>query len=198
MVSYHSATDEQLLRYVGEGNARAFEELYNRYWSTLYNTAYKRVKNAELCKDIVQEVFADLWSRRKQVQIENPAAYLHVAVRFQLFKQISRGVRMPAFTGLFDLVAAPSFSPGDRLLEKELRELIEAWAETLPKKRRRIFLLHYNWSVSTREIARELGISRKTVQNQLNTSLQSLRKQLARFLTILFLLCLVFILQAMA
>lgn len=165
-----------------EDDSHAYEELYNRYWASLYNAAYKRLNDMDACKDLVQDVFADLWKRRKQVRIEDAAAYLHTSVRFQLFKLVARGGRTTHLSGLFESIASSSYSASSLLQEKELQELVEAWARTLPRKRRNIFLLHYRNEISTAEIANELGISRKTVQNQLNTSLHSLRKQLSRLL----------------
>jgi RNA polymerase sigma-70 factor (ECF subfamily) len=60
-----------------------------------------------------------------------------------------------------------------------LQELVYRYADTLPVKKRQIFLLHVRNKLSTREIAGELQISQKTVQNQLGSALQGLKTNLA-------------------
>ncbi|MNL67353.1 RNA polymerase sigma factor [compost metagenome] len=73
-------------------------------------------------------------------------------------------------------------------LRDELLTSIHQWLETQPEKRREIFRLRFLEGLSTVEIAEQLDISRKTVQNQLNTSQQSLRESIGRLLTIFILL----------
>ncbi|MNL39221.1 RNA polymerase sigma factor [compost metagenome] len=65
--------------------------------------------------------------------------------------------------------------------------MIKLWIDALPDKRRKIFLMHYNDDLSTAEIAGRLNISRKTVQNQLNTASQALRLRLVQLLSLLIL-----------
>jgi len=72
----------------------------------------------------------------------------------------------------------------DPILEKEIMDLLGYWIAALPAKRRQIFLMHYIEDLSTRDIAERIGVSRKTVQNQLNTASQSLRVRLAHFISL--------------
>jgi len=68
-----------------QGDETAFDEIYLRYWKKFYNEAYKRLRNAELCEELVQDVFADLWIKRGHAAIENLEAYMSTAVRYQVF-----------------------------------------------------------------------------------------------------------------
>ena len=165
-----NCNDIELLLSLKNGERSAFEEIFNRYWSSLYDAAYKRLKDKDQCKDIVQDVFADLWIRREKIRIENLSAYLHTAIRFQIFKLASRNKIAPVFIELFESIASSPYHPGIELEEKELNELAQAWIESLPEKRKVIFLLHFRENLSTKEIAEKLGISQKTVQNQLGTA----------------------------
>ena len=65
------------------------------------------------------------------------------------------------------------------LLEKELLDLVQSYINSLPEKRKQIFLLHIKDNLSTKEIAERLNISQKTVQNQLGTSMQGLHTRIA-------------------
>lgn len=185
MTHYPTTTDELLLRSIREDDILAYEELYKRHWQLLYNTAYKRLKNQEQCKDTIQDVFTDLWQRRKQLVIQNAGAYLHTAVRFQIFKLITRGQQVHNFMGLLDVIVLSPDHADNHINEKEIRELVLLWADTLPRKRRKVFLLHYNQSLTTKEIALELKITQKTAQNHLKISLNDLKTHLSKVVPLL-------------
>ncbi len=157
----------------------------------LYNTAFKKLKDTGQCKEIVHDVLLDIWLRRNNLEIENLPAYLKVAVRFRVINHIQRYQTL-AFFELFDSIATSPYSTDNGLLEKEMLALIESYVEALPEKRKLIFIRHFLDNLSSREIAEELNVSQKTVQNQLATALQYLRSRFAHLLRLLFTICLIF------
>lgn len=167
--------DKELLRLVSQDNMAAFEEVYHRYWQSLFNAANKRLKNTEQCKDILQDIFADLWLRRGKVEIENLGAYLNTAIRYQVYKRVAAGKASSAFFEPFEIIATSPFEAEKNMAEKELAKLARSWLDSLPEKRREIFLLHFVEKLSTQEIAEKLNISQKTVQNQLGSAVKDLR-----------------------
>lgn len=181
-----SFTDQQLLSLVVEGDDHAFKEIYTRYWTGLYDTAYKRLKNSKQSQDIVQDVFIGLWERREDWQIQDLAAYLHTAVRYRVYNYVSRNLASEAFFEPFDAVVAYSAGADEMLIEKELFQLATAYIATLPKKRKQIFMLYTQENMSTSEIAQKLHISRKTVQNQLGTAIAGVKTHLLPVLLLLY------------
>ena len=174
-----------MLRLIAQDDIASFEQLYHRHWQSLFNAAYKRLKNIDQCKDIVQDVFTDLWLRRGKVEIENLDAYLHTAIRFQSYKRIAAGKTTAAFFEPFETISTSPFEAEKNVAEKELAELAKTWLASLPEKRKEIFLLHFVEHLSTQEIADRLNISQKTVQNQLGTAAKSLR---GRIIPVFFLI----------
>lgn len=179
MREYNSYTDSELTTLIHQGDEPAFAELYNRYWLELYDTAYMRLRNKEQVEDIIQDIFVRLWIRRAELEIENPQAYLHTAVRFRVLNYVERGAAHESFFEPFEAMAHSSSSADGRVLEKELLDLVQAYIESLPEKRKQIFLLHVKENLSTKEIAERLNISQKTVQNQLGTTMQGLHTRIA-------------------
>ena len=174
-----------------QGDEIAFSKIYKLYWVELCNAAYKRLPEKEKCQDIIQNVFTDLWTRRAIVEIENPTAYLHTAVRFQVLKQVSRNPQNSFLSESFiSELISPLATDGD-LLEKEVKNLIELYIDALPKKRKNIFVMHYFEGLTTAKIAMQLNVSQKTVQNQLTTASHALRFRLTHmFLYVMFILSL--------
>ncbi len=182
MSSYRNHSELQLTALLREGDGEAFVEIYRRNWRMMYNSAFKRLRDEKHCEDLVQNVFTDLWERRGEVEIENLSAYLNTAVRFQAIKH---STRMPGASPLTDSLESVLISPlrsEDPLIEQEILEIVKLWIAALPEKRREIFLMYYTEELSSSRIAEVLGVSRKTVQNQIATATNSIRDQLSKIL----------------
>ncbi len=177
--------DSELLTLLTQDDSEAFELLYRRYWHQLYDAAYQRLRNGQQAEDIVQDIFVTIWTRRANLHIENLQAYLHTAVRFRVFNYVERDLADKAYFEPFATIVDCHSAADEQLMNKEMIKLIRLYARTLPEKRRQIFLLHLSESLTTREIAEQLHIKQKTVQNQLGKALQGLRSHIAH-LGILF------------
>lgn len=175
--TYDTISDDDLLLLFVGGDERAFEEIYRRYWLALCNYSFRRVKDLEVCQDIVQNIFTEVYTRRERLDINNLAAYLHSAVRFQVYKVLSKQTVDDPFYEEFEKILHSPFLADNLVIEKEQLGLLEKWVQALPKKRRAIFLMHYNENLAVQEIAEKLGISTKTVLNQLLRASDYLREQ---------------------
>jgi len=181
-----SCSDEDLLHLLRQGDRDAFNTIYERYWQTMYQSASRMLNLPEQAEDLVQDLFINLWVKRADYDIENLPAYLRKAVKSRVLNYIVRDQGKGSFFEPFESILGASFQAEELIREKELLELVAAYIRSLPAKRRAIFLLHYNQQLNTAEIARALGISQKTVQNQLNTAIQGLRSSVATFLIVAF------------
>ena len=181
-------TDEVLLQHVAQGSKAAFKQLYEKYWEQMYGDAYKRLNDSYQAKDIVQEVFAYIWVKREVLKIENLAGYLKVAVRNRILNHLSREKYTHSFFRMFDQASVSTMHADDAVLWKEFVHSYESLLSILPSKRQIIFRLRFQEDLPTKDIARQLGLSRKTVQNQLNKALEQLRVSLLHIFIIAFLL----------
>lgn len=170
--------DSLLLRQLYEGNSKAFDAIYEKYWHQVYSTAFKRLKNADQARDVTQDVFLKLWLNRSRVRIKNLQAYLFTAVRNNVYKWMEKEQKFtPIPELLLHLKTAPDRADAG-LLEKEFMKAYEALIDMLTPSQQEIFRLRYHQGLSTAEIAGQLGISRKTVQNQLGKALARLQTSL--------------------
>ena len=177
-------SDRLLLRQVAQGSTRSFDVLFEKYWQKAYSDAYRRLKSHEDAKDIVLEVFTHIWTNRQVTDIENLPAYLHVAVRNKVIKFISRQKPSHSSFEILGTLTEKSSYADSGLLRKEFMKSYEALLQTLPPKRQTIFRLHYEENLSTKKISDQMGISRKTIQNQLGKAVETLKLSLLRLLTL--------------
>lgn len=182
MSSHRNHTERQLAALLREGDGEAFVEIYRRNWRMMYNSAFKRLHDEKQCEDLVQNVFTDLWERRGEADIENLPAYLNTAVRFQVIKHSTRAPGASPLADSLESTLVSPLRPEDPLIEKETLEIVKLWIAALPEKRREIFLMYYTEELSSSRIAEVLGVSQKTVQNQIATATNSIRDQLSKIL----------------
>ncbi|HEY4198804.1 MAG TPA: sigma factor, partial [Mucilaginibacter sp.] len=71
MAPLQNIPDQELIARLGQGDRRAFTEIYKRYWERLFVVANNRLGNSEEAEEVVQDVFFSLWKRRETLQIEH-------------------------------------------------------------------------------------------------------------------------------
>ncbi|RPD42956.1 RNA polymerase sigma-70 factor [Chitinophaga barathri] len=178
MYKYSEYSDHDLVRLIQQGDRAAFEQMYHRHAESIYRFAYHILKDEAECMDAIQEVFVWFWANRETVQVADPGPYLRTAVKYRLTRYIqSSRRRAEILSHRGDL----SLELTDTSLEvKELRQVIDHFLSTLPPRSAQIFHLSRNEYLSNREIAQKMGISEKTVENQMTIVLRKLRIALGK------------------
>jgi RNA polymerase sigma-70 factor (family 1) len=191
MKKFCDHTDVQLIEFFELGNMGAFEEIYNRYWLKLYSAAYKRLKERETAKEIVQDFFTSFWINREQVKIQTSLqGYLFTSVKYLVLNHKRAEAVRNSYVEIL-LMVNNSFdnSTEENYYYKELLERVEVEVNQLPPKCRNVFELSRKQYKTNKEIAQLMGISEKTVENHLTKALRYLRVNLNSFL-LLALICL--------
>jgi RNA polymerase sigma-70 factor (family 1) len=190
MPDYSTYSDEQLLAFVKKHDVAAFTEIYNRFRGLLYIYARKITNDGVNAEDIVQDIFIKLWDNRASLVLKSSlSSYLYTAVRYKFFDLVAHQKVRSDYAALFQRYLDVSENPVEEYInEKELTLLIEREVANLPDKMRQIFELSRNNGLSHKEIALQLGIAEKTVKNQVNNALKTLRTKLgaAAFLMLFF------------
>ena len=185
MQVYQTYSDEQLLALLKNGDQPAFEQIYSRYWKKLFTLAYHKLQSKQDAEDIVHDIFASLWMRRSELNIQTLEAYLAVAVKYKILEYFDKAmhhtpVSEESHAGL--ATTPPSDSLDSQIFSRMLSEKIRQ----LPEKCRIVFEQSRLAGKSIPEIARELNISRKTVEKHISTALRQLRLNMKDFFSSFF------------
>ncbi|PTT00075.1 RNA polymerase subunit sigma-70 [Pedobacter sp. HMWF019] len=182
MASYTHFSDEELIALIRERDHSALSEVYNRHWGILYIHALKMTHEESEAQDIVQDVFINLWTNIDKLDLKlNLDVYLFSAVRNRVLNSIRNRKTREGYIDLFSLyVEQHSLDAIDYISEKELLQSIEEIIAALPEKMRMVFELSRRGNKSHKEIAKEMGISEKTVKRQVSNALKILRDKLNR------------------
>ncbi len=194
MTAYSTYTDQELLELLSQGDQEAFNTLFTRHWENLYKSAYYVLRDADACKDILQDVFIWLWENKQTLKIQSINAYLKAAVKFKVANYIRSGqIRVSFFNQLAQFPSTVLSPSTEELSEiKELNTLIQNSIALLPEKCQQIFQLKRIEQLTNQEIADKLGISIKTVENQMTIALRRIRSSIDHYLAVLLLISFTF------
>ncbi|CAM4058619.1 RNA polymerase sigma-70 factor, ECF subfamily [Pedobacter westerhofensis] len=183
-----SLSDSELILLFKNGDRKAYEEIYFRYWAVLFGHARKMLNDDEDAQDLVQDVFSIFWTKGAQVNITHSLpAYLYSMMRYKIFDYIShQKIKSEYILSLADFIEKNEYSADYRVREKQMEAIIAKEIAALPSKMREVFELSRRSHLSYREIADELGISENTVKNQINNALKILRSKLGTVIFTLF------------
>lgn len=171
-------SDSDLWKRIVNDDYRAFTVLFDRYWFVLYKTAGKYIKDQELCEEAVHDLFLNIWNRRKYLEIEDCNSYLKTSIRYQVYRLLKKekALTVTYVQEYSDELALSHEEHADqKILYAELEKELEDCLKPLPKRTAEIFLLSRKDHLSNAEIAERLGISKRSVENQVTKALQFLR-----------------------
>jgi len=175
-------TEEEkiLLQRIKENDSVAFRKLFDAYYKYLTVTAYRYLHEGEKAKDMAQDAFVELWNRRETLSISSGVkAYLRKTVVNKCLNYIKREKRLD-FSENSMLPETPSTPAAtDNLEYEDTRKTIQDAIDSLPERCRIIFCMSRFDEKSHKEIAAELNISTKTIENQITRALKTLRSVLS-------------------
>ncbi len=171
---------------------KAFNLVFDAYWSALYKQAYKKVHCTDLAQDLVQDVFVSLWDKIELLDAEaSVLAYLFAILRNKILKLYEKdSVRLKYAVSVTTKVAPSDVHSQNAILEKELKAIIDAEVEKMPLRMKEIYLLKREDELSIKQIAQDLSLSEQTVKNQLQMAYQRLRARVKDYDSSLALLAL--------
>ena len=172
---------------VGE---EAFEELFKSHFKRLFAYAITILKNDAVAEEVVQNVFFKMWEKKGMVEIQTSVtAYLYRAV----YNESLNYIKHQKVKASYQAHAATFGESSDthatsRVQLSELQQKLDIALKELPEQCRTIFQMSRFEELKYHEIATRLGISVKTVENQMGKALKLLRIKLADYLPFLLIL----------
>jgi len=166
----------------------SFEQLFKTHYNALHAYAQVILKDEDLAEEIVQGMFLKFWEKRQNLQIHAIKAYLYRCVyhdSLNYLKQEKTKIKYQEFT--LHTMDTEHESAAAKIELVELQKHLSGALNQLPEQCRTIFQMSRYEELKYREIADLLGLSIKTVENQMGKALKILRLRLADFL-ILFLI----------
>ncbi|MDI9564064.1 MAG: RNA polymerase sigma-70 factor [Bacteroidota bacterium] len=171
---------DKTLKQLANDDKNALEKLFNYYYPRLYSFSKTLLKLDEGIEDILQEVFLRIYQNRKNIKsTETFQSYIFTITRNLLLNELrSRLNEHKAKEKIYRESVAREYLLSEKIEFLELQEKLEQIIETLPDRRREIYLLSRKEGLSHKEIAVKLDISEKTVEYHITQSLSEIKKKM--------------------
>jgi RNA polymerase sigma-70 factor (ECF subfamily) len=179
MPNQFTNTDEIThVKNLSKGDVLAFNILFRRYSGRLYRFAYGYLKSETESEELVQEVFAGIWEKRKDLKAELSFKSYLFTISFNIIKKHFRTREYMSgylHSGFFDEQDMQTYHD---ISYDSLYLYLTDLVDKLPQRRKEIFVKSRFEGKKIKEIAEELQISHKTIENQLTVTLKYLRTKL--------------------
>lgn len=166
-----------------DNDRAAFKAIFSEHYQNVCRTIHRYIVDPGLTEDLAQEVFVRLWQKRQKLQINsNLPAYLRRMAVNEALGYLRKKTRFQADELPIHLPGFIAPSADEQLGMNELQYRIQKAVSGLPDRCRLVFELSRYEELSNREIAEQLEISVKTVENQMTKALRTLREELSDYL----------------
>ena len=169
----------------GQGVEDLFEQVFKSHFKSLHAYACTIMRDAMPAEEIVQNIFLKLWEKKEEITIkENISVYLYRAVHNESLNYLRHRKVRSAYQSyaMRQHKQTEQEKPAEKVVMKELEKKLEVALQELPEQCRTIFQLSRFEDLKYREIADRLGLSVKTIENQMGKALKLLRLKLVDFL----------------
>ncbi|RAV27749.1 RNA polymerase sigma-70 factor [Sinomicrobium soli] len=168
---------------------RAFEILFRLYYDKLYHLAGAYTEDPEDAREIVQDVFCKLWQKREDIH-RITSSFLYTITRNACLDYLKhRKVVLEQSRDIYDRelsdpVKFVQNEAASEILQQELEHKIRQSIAALPDKQRQVFVKSRFEGMKNREIAEDMGISKRTVDTHIHLAIKFMRFQLREFMTL--------------
>lgn len=177
---------DNIMMRIAEGDKNAFDKMFFMYYPKVQNYLSHFISSKEQAEDMAQDFFIKLWHNRHTLEsIKNPDGYFFISSKNMALNYMKKVRHVNV--DIEECLEIPSEIAADKEYEAfETGLLVKLIADSMPSERRRIFYMSRYDCLTNSEIAAKLGISKKTVENQINRALKDLKK-LRYFIFLLYL-----------
>jgi RNA polymerase sigma-70 factor (ECF subfamily) len=174
---------------------RLFQETFYKYYEPLCKYAFTIVKEPHSCEDIVQETFLRVWEKKQNlIGSEELTWYLYTAIRNNCLSFLEKKQKtvLGDFNGQ-EVIESPGERTAPAAKEADYDTLLKNALENLPPRCREVFVLSRVSNLTYKQISDSLGISIKTVENQMGKALKILRSYIRQKQGLPIILCTIFL-----
>lgn len=166
-----------------------FEQVFKEHFKNLHAYACSILKDEDEAEEMVQNVFYKLWEKKEKIsELQSVPAYLYRAVHNECMNYVKHEKVKMAYEAHAVHHGSISGQATDTATARELEQRIGDALASLPEQCRTIFQMSRFEELKYREIADKLGLSVKTVENQMGKALKILRTKLADYISVVWLL----------
>lgn len=163
-----------------QGDKEAFELIFNEYKEKLYYFSLSYLHSSSETEEVIQNVFISLWENRQLVKDQGTLkSFLYkitVNLIYNYFKH--QAVHQKYLNHISFMNMLEDDHSQQTIFYNDLKDIIDALIENLPLRQQLIFKLSRHVGLSHSEIASRLGLSLRSVENQIYRAIKYIKENL--------------------
>ncbi|MBR07326.1 MAG: RNA polymerase subunit sigma-70 [Rickettsiales bacterium] len=177
---------DHIISELRKGSEDAFKAVYDRYHKNIYGFCINNGQSPVDAEEVLQEVFIKLWIKRDAIDKSKKfESFLYTIARNIIVDKYRRLVREKAANDYQIHFLNPENGTENTVLYNDLQSEIQKTFNSMPELRKLVFQMSRFKGYSNKEIADELGITTKAVENHISRALQTFRKELGNYSAII-------------
>ncbi|WP_316845580.1 RNA polymerase sigma-70 factor [Pedobacter psychrodurus] len=182
-MEYPLLSDQQLLVECSRDNLKAFNVLFDRYFTKLYRYALGYVNDECFAEEAMMDLMMWVWEKRHTLEIQGEFKhYIFRAAKNATIKVIrKRAIQTAPIESIENHISFTSATADHGILTSEMEQSYRQELDLLSPQRKIVFQLSREEELSHAEIADNLDISINTVKNHIKFSLNHFRKGFLRY-----------------
>lgn len=181
---------------IQRGDETVFEQVYERHHEKLYFYIFKKTSSNYIAEEVVQLAFIKLWNYRQSLSTDIPIeAQIFRIAKTSLIDLLRKNANQRRIIENYkDIVPVEDENVMSALMKKEMGERISTLIEEMPPVRKKVFKLSREGGLSHKEIAEQLSLTPKNVENHISKAIRQIKKALLFFclFSVLSLLIIIF------
>ena len=171
---------EGIIHRLKQDDKTAVDDLFAFYYPRLYQFSKSILKMESEIEDVLQEVFLKIWLNRHKIQhTETFNAYIYTITKHEVLNLIRSKLKdNNCREQLYLFAVAEEYQFQNKLEFEEIKSGIDRIVSNLPEKRQQIFILSRTNGLSNKEIAQQLNISEKTVEDHITHAIKKIKSSL--------------------
>nr|WKN35781.1 sigma-70 family RNA polymerase sigma factor [Tunicatimonas sp. TK19036] len=188
-----AASDAEVWNAFRQGDEDALVLIYKKYTHKMYNYGCQFTLNHELVSDAIQELFTEMISKRHRLgDTSSIKFYLFKALRRKLLRRLKKEQKHVSHQELttqegFNISGSSEMRFIHQEFSDQQKQIIAQECNQLPIRQKEALMLYFYESMSYREVAKTLGMSRtKSARALIYRAIDSLSVRLQRYKNLLY------------
>ena len=162
------------MSHTASAQEKAFEAVYRAHYTSLFYKALDWTLDDDTAKDLVEDVFADLWTRFDNIRMEEVGGLLHMALRNRAINRLRHESVKRRYEDAYISTVAEIMDEPDEVHEQQL-QLMRRVIDAQPPRRRHIFTQCCLEDKTYKEVAESIGVEASTVHKHISRVYKELR-----------------------
>jgi len=179
----NNTVEDNQIKALSKGDPKAFETLFLMYQPRLVFFLSGFIKNYEQARDMAQDIFLSIWNNKEKLaEVKSFKAYIFKMANNAICNYFDHHLVNEKYVAEQLKQSIEVETTEEQIYAQQLQVSIDLSVSQMPPKRKQIYIMSRVDGMSNDEIAKELKINKRTVENHLTAALADIRKVIKLFI----------------